>query len=51
MQRRRRFITHLRPKIRKLCVVHTYIDIDELLVTTVEVENVLGKLKEHLLNL
>jgi hypothetical protein len=42
VKRRRWFLAHLRPKIRKLCVVHTYVDMDELLASTIEIEKVLG---------
>jgi hypothetical protein len=41
-----RFLVHLRPKIRKFCVVRTYANMDELLVTTIEVEKVLGEIWE-----
>lgn len=44
--KRRRFMAHLRPKIRKLFVVHTYTDMNELLVVAIEVEKVFGKIKE-----
>ncbi len=43
-----RFLAHLRPKIRKLCVMHTYVNMDELLVTTIEVGKMLKELWETL---
>ncbi len=45
-KRRKRFLVHLWPKIKKLCVVHTYVVIDELLVATIEVEKVLSEIGE-----
>ncbi len=36
----------LRPKIRKLCVVRTYTNIDEVVVTVAKIECVLGELGE-----
>jgi hypothetical protein len=33
IERKKRFLTHLRSKIKKLCVVRTYVDMDELLTT------------------
>jgi hypothetical protein len=45
-ERRKRFLAHLRPKIRKFCVVCTYVDMDESLVTTIKVEKVLGEIRE-----
>jgi hypothetical protein len=42
-KRKRRFMAKLRPKIHKLCVVKTYEDMNELLITTNEVGKVLGK--------
>jgi hypothetical protein len=43
---RKRFMVHLRPKIRKLCVVHTCVDMDELLAMAIKVEKMLGKIGE-----
>ncbi len=43
---RRRFLAHLRPEIKKLCVVHTYADMDELLVVAIEVEKVFREIRE-----
>ncbi len=34
------------PKIKKFCVVHTYVDMDELLAIAIEVEKVLGEIGE-----
>jgi len=36
----------LKPKIRKLCMVKTYINIEEVVVAVVEIERILGELKE-----
>jgi hypothetical protein len=41
---RRRFLSKLQPKLRKLLVVHTYQDMDELLIIVMEVEKVLGEI-------
>jgi len=46
VEKRRRSLAHLMPKIKKLCVVQTYADMKKLLVTTMEVEKVLGKIKK-----
>jgi hypothetical protein len=43
-KRQRRFLAKLRPKIHKLCVVRTYENMNELLITTNEVGKVLGKI-------
>jgi len=45
-QQKRRFLAKLRPKIRKLCVVRTFADIEELVGAATEVERVLGELGE-----
>jgi hypothetical protein len=45
-EQKRKFLARLRPKIRKLCVVRTFADIEELIGAAMEVEIVLGKLKE-----
>jgi hypothetical protein len=45
-KRNKQFLAHLRPLIRKLCVVRTYADMDELLASTIEVEKVLGEIGE-----
>ncbi len=45
-KRKKRFLTHLRLEIKKLCVVRTYVDMDELLTTTIEVEKVLSEIGE-----
>ncbi len=46
MEQRRRFLARLRPKIRKLCVVRVFADIEELVGAAIEVERVLGELGE-----
>jgi hypothetical protein len=46
VEQRRRFLARLRPEIRKLCVVRTFVDIEELVGATTEVERVLGELGE-----
>jgi len=45
-KQRRRFLARLRPEIRKLCVVRTFADIEELVGAATKVERVLGKLGE-----
>jgi predicted aspartyl protease len=45
-EQKRRFLARLRPKIRKLCVVRTFADIEELVSATTELERVLGELGE-----
>jgi hypothetical protein len=45
-EQRRRFLARLRPEIRKLCVVRTFADIEELVGAVIEVERVLGELGE-----
>jgi len=39
-------LARLRPEIRKLCVVRTFADIEELVGAAIEVERVLGELGE-----
>jgi hypothetical protein len=46
IEQRRRFLAKLRPEIRKLCVVRTFTDIEELVGATTKVERVLGELGE-----
>jgi hypothetical protein len=46
VEQRRRFLARLRPEIRKLCVVRTFADIEELVGAAIEVERVLGELGE-----
>jgi hypothetical protein len=46
VEQRRRFLAKLRPEIRKLCVVRTFVDIEELVGAATEVERVLGELGE-----
>jgi predicted component of viral defense system (DUF524 family) len=45
-EQRRRFLARLRPEIRKLCVVKTFVDIEKLFGAATEVERVLGELGE-----
>jgi len=45
-KRKRRFLSNLRPKLRKLSMVCTYQNMDELLSATIEVEKVLGEIGE-----
>jgi uncharacterized protein YutE (UPF0331/DUF86 family) len=45
-EQRRRFLARLRPEIRKLCVVRTFTDIEELMGATTELKRVLGELGE-----
>jgi len=45
-EQRRRFLGKLRPDIRKLCVVRTFIDIEEMVGAATELERVLGELGE-----
>jgi len=45
-KQKRRFLARLRPEIRKLCVVRTFADIEELVGAATEVERVLGELRE-----
>jgi hypothetical protein len=46
VEQRRRFLDRLRPEIRKLCVVRAFVDIEELVGAVMEVERVLGELRE-----
>jgi hypothetical protein len=45
-EQRRRFLAKLRPEIRKLCVVRTFADVEELVAAATELEMVLGELGE-----
>jgi hypothetical protein len=45
-EQRRRFLARLRPEIRKLCIVRTFIDIEELVGAAIELERVLGEIGE-----
>jgi len=45
-EQRRRFLGRLRPEIRKLCVVRTFADIEELMGAATKLERVLGELGE-----
>jgi hypothetical protein len=46
VEQRRRFLARLRPEIRKLCVVRTFADIEELVGTATKLERMLGELGE-----
>ncbi len=46
IEQKRRFLARLKPEIRKLCVVRTFADIEELVGAATEVERVLGELGE-----
>jgi len=46
VEQRKRFLARLRPEIRKLCVVKTFANIEELVGATTEVERILGELGE-----
>jgi predicted aspartyl protease len=46
VEQRRRFLARLRPEIRKLCVVRVFANIEELVGAAIEVERVLGELRE-----
>jgi len=46
VEQKRRFLARLRLEIRKLCVVRTFADIEELVGAATEVEKVLGELGE-----
>ncbi len=46
VEQRRWFLGKLRPEIRKICVVRTYIDIEEMVGVAIELERVLGELGE-----
>jgi len=45
-EQRRRFLARLRPEIRKLCIVKTFTDIEELVGAATELERVLGEIGE-----
>ncbi len=45
-EQRRRFLGKLRPEIRKICVVKTYTDIEEMVGAATELERALGELGE-----
>jgi hypothetical protein len=45
-KRKRWFLAHFRPEIKKLCVVRTYADMDEFLASTIEVDKVMGEIGE-----
>jgi len=48
IEQKRKFLARLRPEIRKLCVVRTFADIEELVGAATKVERVLGELGETL---
>jgi len=39
-------LSYLRPKIKKLCVMHDHVDLEALFSATLEVERMLAKLSE-----
>jgi predicted component of viral defense system (DUF524 family) len=45
-EQRRRFLARLRLEIRKLCIVRTFTDIEELVGAATELERVLGEIGE-----
>jgi hypothetical protein len=45
-EHKRRFLGKLRPEIRKLCIVRTFADIEEMVGAATELERVLGELGE-----
>ncbi len=49
-EQRRRFLARLRPEIRKLCVMKTFTDIEELVGVATELERVLGNWERLHLN-
>jgi hypothetical protein len=46
IERKKRFLAKLRPKIWKLCVVRTFVDIEKLMRAATELERMLGELRE-----
>ncbi len=45
-EQRRRFLAQFRPELRRLCVVRTYTNIDEMVIVATKIERVLGDLGE-----
>ncbi len=45
-EQKKRFLAKLRPEIRKLCVVRTFTDIEELVSVATKLERILGELGE-----
>jgi hypothetical protein len=45
-EQRRRFLAKLRPEIRKLCVMRTFTNIEELVGVAIELDRILGELGE-----
>ncbi len=46
MEQRKRFLSKLKPKIKKLCVVKEYVNMEALLVVILKVEKVFRELGE-----
>jgi len=46
VEQRRKFLAHLQPKFRKLCMVRTYANVKEMLLVAKEMERMLGELGE-----
>jgi hypothetical protein len=46
VEQRRRFLARLKPDVRRLCVVRTYTDIDEMVSAATKIKKVLGNLGE-----
>jgi hypothetical protein len=45
-EQKRRFMVQLRPELRRLYVVRTYTNIEEMVIAIIEIERVLGDLGE-----
>jgi hypothetical protein len=45
-EQRRRFLAPLKPELRRLCVVRTYTNIEEMVIATIEIKRVVGDLGE-----
>jgi hypothetical protein len=41
VEQRRRFLARLKLELKRVCVVKTYIDIEEMVIATIEIERVL----------
>ncbi len=46
VEQRKRFLALFRPELRRLCVVRTYTNIEEMVIAATEIERVLGDLEE-----
>jgi hypothetical protein len=46
VEQRRRFLARLKPKLRRLCAVRTYTDIEEMVIATTKIEKMLRNLGE-----